>query len=104
MNFAPICNNRVPHIRRVCCGLGFLFDAAFQRIRFVRHCGERSDAAISKQMLGMTIYYKSKVYNSHFFYIFVRVFFQFVRIWLRRVRNSWQWLPRMSGCSLLRRQ
>ena len=34
----------------------------FPRICFVRHCEERSDAAISKQMLGMTIYYKPKVY------------------------------------------
>ncbi len=35
----------------------------FPRICFVRHCEERSDAAISKQMLGMTIYYKPKVYD-----------------------------------------
>ena len=29
MNFAPICDSRVPHIRQVCCGLGFLFGAKF---------------------------------------------------------------------------
>ena len=39
--------------------------AAFPRICFVRHCEERSDVAISKQMLGMTTdAFKPKVYNS----------------------------------------
>ena len=29
MNFTPICDSRVAHIRLVCCALGFLFGAKF---------------------------------------------------------------------------
>lgn len=38
----------------------------FLAVCFGGHCKERGDMAISKQMLGITIFYKPTVYNSLF--------------------------------------